>query len=215
MRNFLRSLLARRFRISYSQLAEDIIASEILSRRRGVTYVDIGANHPIFGSNSFYFYLRGGRGVCVEPNQAFAPLYRSLRPRDQFVASAVSDSSSPKVFFTNSGKSTDAFTSFEVGDQKPDAHVTEVNNLHINAVLSLVGSPSIDFLSLDTETMDARIIQAIDYAKYRISVICVETNKSEAESTLISDFLKEHGYRAFATNPINTLFAHDAWLSPA
>jgi len=53
MKNWIRKFLAKKFRISYSQLGEDILVSEILRKSSGVSYVDIGANHPVFGSNTF------------------------------------------------------------------------------------------------------------------------------------------------------------------
>ncbi len=210
--NIIRSILAKKFRISYSQLAEDIIASEILSRKCTITYIDIGANHPIFGSNSFYFYLRGGQGICVEPNKEFSQMHRRVRPKDKFIPSAVSDSMEKEIFFTNSGRSTDAFASLEIDSRNSEEHITKVNNLHINHVLAMSKTPRIDFLSLDTETMDARIVHAIDYSRFQISVICVETNKSDQDRRLIGDKLKKNGFSIYASNPVNTIFANKSLL---
>ena len=64
----------------------------------------------------------------------------------------------------------------------------------------------IDFLSLDTETMDAEILEAIDFSKYSIKAICVETNKSEQDATRIEEYLCRKGYRLQATNPVNSIF---------
>ena len=210
--NIIRSLLAKKFRISYSQLAEDIIVSEILSRKCGITYVDIGANNPIFGSNSFYFYLRGSRGICVEPNEVFQKAHRRIRPKDRFVLSAVSDSTDAELFFNNSGSSTDAYA-FSDGEGNNPAHVTRVRNLHINDVLAMAPTSGIDLLSLDTETMDAKIVRAIDHRRFRISVICVETNKSDEERAEITHSLQENGFCVYAHNPINTIFANKSLLS--
>ena len=205
--NLIRSLLAKKFRISYSQLAEDVIIFEILSRKSGVTYVDVGANSPIFGSNSFFFYLRGGRGICVEPNETFEKEHRRVRPKDRFVLSAVSDCTAPELFFTNTGSSTDAYASLDVETGNRN-DVIRVKNLHINSVLAMAPTSEIDFLSLDTETMDAKIIQAIDYSRFQISVICVETNKSDDDNAVINRALQGQGYSAYAHNPINTIFVN-------
>lgn len=64
----------------------------------------------------------------------------------------------------------------------------------------------IDFLSLDTETMDAEILEAIDFSKYSIKAICVETNKGEQDAKRIEGFLCSNGYRLQATNPVNSIF---------
>jgi len=204
--NLLRKLLSKKFRISYSQLGEDILVAELLKKKRGVVYLDIGANHPIFGSNTFYFYLRGGHGICVEPNSDFKNIHRRSRPRDHFICSAVTNRNEPRVSFHKSASSTDSFASFEDKDADPSSFV---KNNHINDILSRISEANIDFLSLDTETMDAEILEAIDFSNYSIKAICVETNKSEQEAKRIEDFLCRKGYKLQATNPVNSIFSFE------
>jgi len=128
MKNWIRKILAKKFRISYSQLGEDILAAELLKKKEGVVYVDIGANHPIFGSNTFYFYLRGGHGICVEPNSDFAKIHRKTRPHDNFICSAVTNRHEKQVSFHKSASSTDSFASFDDKNSTPSLFV---NNNHI------------------------------------------------------------------------------------
>ena len=125
--------------------------------------MDIGANHPIFGSNTFYFYLRGGHGICVEPNSDFEKIHRKTRPHDTFICSAVTNRYEKRVSFHKSASSTDSFASFEDKDSDPSSFV---NNLHINDILSRISHAKIDFLSLETETMDAEILEAINFSKF-------------------------------------------------
>jgi hypothetical protein len=54
------------------------------------TYIDIGTNHPYKCNNTFYFYNRGSKGVCIEPDQQFAPLIKKYRKRDVFFANGCS-----------------------------------------------------------------------------------------------------------------------------
>jgi FkbM family methyltransferase len=204
MKNWIRKLLAKKFRISYSQLGEDILVSEILRKRSGVSYVDIGANHPVFGSNTFYFYLRGGRGICVEPNKDYQMLHEKIRSEDRFVYGAVSDRDDKEITFYPSGSPTDAFASFDRDENSTTA--ISIPNFHINNILGLMNQATIDFLSLDTETMDGKIIEAIDFEKFQISVICVETNKDEKETSLIQNILHAHGYALMAMNPVNSIY---------
>ena len=201
--NIIRKFLAKKFRISYSQLGEDILVCELLKKKCGVVYVDIGANHPIFGSNTFYFYLRGGHGICVEPNSDFANLHRCARPRDRFVCSAVTNRNEDKVSFHKSASSTDSFACFNDADSISSSFVT---NHHINDILNKIPDKKIDFLSLDTETMDAEILEAIDFSKFSIKAICVETNKSEQETHRIRENLIRNGYDLKAANPVNSIF---------
>src|SRR4051812_7168126 len=72
-------------RVSYSQCGEDLILEHILGEYLRIpqpSYLDLGAHHPTYLSNTYRFYRKGGSGVCVEPDPVlFAPL-RAARPRD-------------------------------------------------------------------------------------------------------------------------------------
>jgi hypothetical protein len=103
-----------------------------------------------------------------------------------------------------SGSPTDAFASFD--PQGNGLSKISIPNFHINNILGLMDRTVIDFLSLDTETMDGKIIEAIDFEKFQISVICVETNKDEKETSLIQNILHAHGYVLKAMNPVNSIF---------
>ena len=56
-------------------MGEDIISAQLLKRVPS-SYVDLGANHPAYGNNTFYSYLRGGRGICVDANADLISLYK-------------------------------------------------------------------------------------------------------------------------------------------
>ncbi len=71
---------------------EDTLADFLLRARIGTRvgcYVDVGANHPIHNSNTYWFYRRGWRGVCIDPTPGFAAAHARSRPRDVFVESGV------------------------------------------------------------------------------------------------------------------------------
>src|SRR2546430_2805880 len=55
---------------SYSQCGEDLLVNFIFGaiRQSAVSYLDVGAHHPTFLSNTYLFYKAGGSGVCVEPD---------------------------------------------------------------------------------------------------------------------------------------------------
>ena len=82
---------------SYSSHAEDLIIEGIFSRHKLVTgekirfsYLDIGAWRPIRGSNTYKFYRNGIYGTVVEPNPNIKNLWKSIRPKDQYIESACS-----------------------------------------------------------------------------------------------------------------------------
>src|SRR5437868_1095747 len=72
--------------LSYAQNLEDYHLELMFAGQDGGTYVDVGGGHPVADNVSFWFYLRGWRGLIVEPQQALADLYARVRPRDHTVS---------------------------------------------------------------------------------------------------------------------------------
>ena len=76
---------------SFSQCGEDRIAAFILDTLSTPqpTYLDLGANDPCRLNNTFFFYLRGGRGVLVEPDPRLVRRLKARRRRDTIVQAGV------------------------------------------------------------------------------------------------------------------------------
>ncbi|MFM8884906.1 MAG: FkbM family methyltransferase [Chthoniobacterales bacterium] len=203
--NSFRRLLAAKFRISYAQLGEDVVLAHLL-KRVPHSYVDLGANHPAYGNNTFYSYLRGGRGICVDANADFIPLYKKWRPGDTFFCSAVSNERRSTLSFAKQGSPVNWHV--VSSPAKDHANVEEVPNMHINDILSRVKSETIDVLSVDVESSTPDVIEAIDYQTFRIAIICVEINESEDSKNRAVRHLEQQGFRMVALNPVNALFAN-------
>src|SRR5271163_3018688 len=86
--NSLQSL--RSTRPSWSQFGEDLIVSNIVGlERTDGFYVDVGCFHPVRYSNSYVFYRRGWRGLCIDPSPICSRFWKLERPRDIVVNEAV------------------------------------------------------------------------------------------------------------------------------
>ena len=76
---------------SFSQAGEDLSVNYIfqLLGITTITYLDVGANDPIDLSNTYFFYLKGHRGVLVEPNVDLCQKLREVRPRDETLPAGI------------------------------------------------------------------------------------------------------------------------------
>ena len=72
--------------LSYAQNLEDYHLELMFAGQATGTYVDVGGGHPVADNVSFWFYLKGWRGLVVEPQQALADIYAHVRPRDRTVS---------------------------------------------------------------------------------------------------------------------------------
>src|SRR5438067_2300114 len=75
---------------SFAQDGEDLKIKDLIGEVRW--FVDVGAHDGISGSNTFYFALRGARGLCFEPvRETFHKLRalyrfdRRVRWRDRYL----------------------------------------------------------------------------------------------------------------------------------
>src|SRR5579872_3262677 len=84
---------------SYSQFGEDMILKSIFRDKTKGFYVDVGAYHPHFISNTHYFYKRGWQGINIDPSPNCMELFRKWRKRDTNLELAVSDIREEKTFF--------------------------------------------------------------------------------------------------------------------
>lgn len=215
---------------SYSQAREDVIVN-ILFKSFGVTqfsYLDIGANHPDFISNTYLFYKQGCRGVCVEPNRRLYEKHRRVRPEDVCLNVGVGvDEQREADFYLFTGLA-DGLSTFSkkeadhwanvgmkgVGCFKPEK-VIKIPLMPINEIIATTRVP--DFLSIDVEGMDLSVLKTLDFNKYMIKCICVETLRYNQDGQTFRDtelmtFMKSAGYSVYADTGINTIYVHTQWF---
>src|SRR5260370_3976736 len=85
--------------ISYAQRFEDLYLMRCFGDRTDGFYIDIGSGHPVYDNVSFAFYLKGWRGITVEPNPWLSRLSRAVRPRDRHVEALVGSAVGQATFY--------------------------------------------------------------------------------------------------------------------
>ena len=206
---------------SYAQTGEDIIVHRVLTAMKiqQPTYLDIGAFHPIKFSNTMFFYERGSKGVCVEPDPQLCESFNIRRPRDICLNVGVGIKSESDVpFFLMSPASLSTFSESEARriaayEGYEIDRIISVPILGISTILEDFFDTPPDFVSLDIEGNELEVLQGIDFAKCRPAVFCIETitftpdytgHKNEDISALLSD----GGYLAIADTYVNTIYVN-------
>ncbi len=208
-------------KVSYSQAGEDCIVSLALYLL-GISkpsYLDIGAYHPTSLSNTYFFYKRGGRGVCVEPDPKNARLFRRKRRRDVLLGVGVSIGPEREAdFFLMKQRalntlSRESATALEKSGEKI-ARIVKIKLQNINDIVEQYFSQGLNFVSLDTEGVDIDILKSFNFSKFRPQVFCVETIAfdTQEKTTEVSEFMQTQGYFAFGETRINTIYVdQQAW----
>jgi FkbM family methyltransferase len=234
LKKIIRRLFLPESQSGYSQFGEDLIISHLFQGLgiRKPTYLDIGANHPKFISNTYYFYERGSHGVLVEPNPRLSTKLRSVRPRDIVLEIGIGSASRTEaelyifggVFDGLSTFSKTEATHWETVGMKghgPISHeaILRVPMVPVNEVIDSQfrgGAPNL--LSLDIEGNDLEVLMSLDFERFAPDVICVESlsydkNQNGFKRTDIIEFILKKGYENYADTRVNTIFCRRALLS--
>ncbi len=211
-------------RISYAQCGEDLIVDYVLAMLHvdTVSYLDIGAHHPRYLSNTYYFYRQGGRGVCIEPDPNALSAFQQARPRDVCLPVGIGASPGTADLFLMTTSTLNTFSREEAeryqsyGKERIE-RVISVEIKTVTQVLEEYFELVPDFVSMDVEGMDLSILKGFDFDRFRPKVFCVETltyaeDGSEEKISELPSILEQNGYLIYADTYINTIAVdRQAW----
>ena len=209
---------------TYAQAGEDSILTLLFCSFKifTPTYIDIGANRPDSGSNTYLFYLRGSRGICVEPDKNLFENFIKARPLDKCLNIAVGYNDDKELDFfvfdepsVNTLSKKDAQKRIDGGEFKHiDTIKVPVKKLEEVIKENCVMLP--DFISLDVEGVDHEVLETFDFDAYPVPVWVVETvdyspHPQKIKNNLIIELMQSKSYFVYADTYINTIFVLKEW----
>jgi hypothetical protein len=199
---------------TFSYCGEDVALARLLPDSKGF-YVDIGAFHPKFLSNTYFLWKRGWRGINVDVDDYKVALFRRFRPGDTNLTTGISSEDGARTFYFQEGGSFGSMSTFEpdfarsradkmgraIGSRTvPVRTLTSICELHLP--LQNDGSyVPIDFLNIDVEGHEFEILTALDMSRFRPRCLCVEIHAdgiSELAESPTYQLLRDHGYELVA-----------------
>jgi FkbM family methyltransferase len=200
--------------ISFSQHNEDVILSEILQKDKGY-YIDIGAHDPVHLSNTQLFYLKGWRGINVEPLPQGYERFKSLRGRDMNLKKLVGTKSGYSTLYEQVGSSglstTDKTVSDMHGSENVLLHDVETISLGELCRMAYSETDTIDFISIDVEGGELDVMQSDALSLCNPNYIILELNPwsvLEKRNEELKMLLEKKGYHSVYSNGINSFFTH-------
>jgi FkbM family methyltransferase len=164
--------------LSYAQNLEDYTLDRVFHDVTHGTYVDVGGGHPVADNVTFYFYLKGWRGLIVEPQEDLAKLYAHIRPRDHAVSSLAGRTDGEIDFHIvdglhglSSANRVNAESAAQYGAQYKTVkrHVRRLSQLIDDAKLA-----GVDVLKIDVEGAEADVLAGLDLTRHQPRVVLVE-----------------------------------------
>ena len=186
---------------TYSQFGEDLLIDKFFGNYVG-KYVDIGCFHPIKYSNTALLNKKGWRGVNIDLNEVSIKFFNACRKDDLNITACLSDKKEDVVIYMDSEFS--ALNSIYLQNSK-NFNFKQLKKKKIQTkVFSEIVEDSFDFLNIDCEGNDYKIIKTIDLKKYKPKLINIEV--SEENKNYIYNYLNQNGYELLAIKSLSHIF---------
>ena len=199
--------------LSYAQNLEDFHLDRVLGDVADGTYVDVGGGHPVADNVSFYFYLKGWRGLVVEPQVALAGAYKGVRPRDRVgsdLAGKVDGEIDFHIVEGLHGLSSAVKENADSAQQFGAKYRTEKRPVRrLSRLIDEAGIESIDFLKIDVEGAEADVLGGLELKRHRPRVILVEAinpNVKEGDWAQWQPMLTDAGYSFVFFDNLNRFY---------
>lgn len=162
---------------SYSSDGVDLIISKYFKSNFKGFFIDVGCYHPKRVNNTYLLYKKGWRGINIDISQFSIDLFNYLRKQDINIHGAISHKNGfakmyyqKKFSLLSTLNKKQAKISFQGRiKEKLIRCFTLTSVLKKNFLFK-----KIDFLNIDAEGNDFKILKSLDFKTYRPTFICIE-----------------------------------------
>ena len=201
---------------SYSLLNEDLFINKFFEKKNNGIYIDVGAYHPLEGSNTHLLFKRGWSGLNIDVSPLSIELFKMLRPKDININRAVSKKKGilklyfkKKINMLNTLKKSEAIINFPNGFQEKNIKADTLNSIIKSTKYK---RKKIDFLNIDIEGNELEAIKSLNFKFFKPKLICIEihnrknSKKSKLKNSEIYKFLIKQKYKLLWKNKFSYIF---------
>lgn len=178
-----------------SENSEEWIIRDFFKDRRDGVFVDVGANHYRFHSNTYYLEtILGWSGIAVEPLAGFEPDYRLHRPRTRFRPFFVSDVSNSQATMYLLGGNPLVTSSDKSFTERHGVKAEEltVPTITLTDLLTAEKVFRVDFLNMDIELSEPKALAGFDVQRFKPELVCIEAHPEVRQQIL--DYFAQRDY---------------------
>jgi len=158
------------------EFGEDIFIRRFFKNETKGFYVDIGCYHPIKGSLTYYLFKKGWKGLNVDLSKVSVDLFKISRPRDYNINAAVTDFDGDTSYY-ESGVINQQNSLILENEKKK----IKVKAYKLNTLLNDFKISQVDYLNIDVEGNEFKVISSFDFEKFQPKLISIEQNVYNSE----------------------------------
>ena len=186
---------------SYSQFGEDLVVNDFFKNFVG-RYVDIGCYHPIKYNNTALLHKKGWKGVNIDLNRKSIDLFNACRKNDLNITACLSDKIEEVTIYLDSEFS--ALNSIYVDNSK-NFKFKNLKKISVKTkIFPELIKDNFDFLNIDCEGNDFKILKTIDLKKYTPKIINIEISLDHKKD--IYNYMDLNGYKILDIKSLSHIF---------
>jgi|TARA_Y100000310_G_scaffold208161_1_gene208697 hypothetical protein len=189
-------------RKTYSQSGEDLVIKNFFKNNIG-KYVDIGCFHPLRHNNTCLLFNNGWSGANIDINHTSIDFFNILRKSDLNIVAALSDKNNVELnfFYHHAFSTINSLNKENVTKFTSKYSVEKIITRKFEDVINF----NFNFLNIDCEGEDFKILKTINLKKFKPELICIEI-LDVTEKNLFYDYLKEHDYTILEIKGLSHIF---------
>jgi FkbM family methyltransferase len=186
---------------------ETRLKEEFFHGARDGFFVDVGANEPTDGSQTWHLEKLGWRGVVIEPQPRLAQKLKEQRRAAVFACACSSPQNAGKMLpFQTAGIFSSLNPDFFVAGMRKE-EIIEVPVRTLDDILVEATAPSpIDLLAIDVESHEIDVLNGLTLTRWRPRLIFIEDTVLNLR---LHRLLRSRGYKWLRRTGINS------WYVPA
>ena len=195
---------------SYAMGLEDIEVINYFKNKENGFYVDVGCYHPIHRNNTHLLHKKGWNGINIDVSKFSVDLFNYLRPNDLNYNFAVSNKNKiVKLYFQ---KELSQLSTIEYEQAKKflqgKIKEKEIQALTLDEILSRDKyiNKKIDFLNIDVEGADFKVLEGLSFEKYTPELICIEIHDKEIKNSKVYKLLINNNYKLIWSSIFSYIF---------
>ena len=195
---------------SYAMDGEDIAVLDYFKNKKSGFYVDVGCYHPVHRNNTYLLHKKNWNGINIDTSQFSIDLFNFMRPHDLNYNCAISNKNETiKLFYQ---KELSQLSTTEISQAKTvfQGNIKEkkIQAFTLNEILNRgkYKKIKIDFLDIDVEGADYKVLEGLSFEKFKPELICVEIYDKKIKDSKIYKFLNEKNYTLIWSGIFSHLF---------
>ena len=189
---------------------EDTTVLNYFKDKKNGFYVDVGCYHPIHRNNTYLLHKKNWSGINIDTSQFSIDLFNYMRPKDLNYNCAISNRNEIIKLFYQKELSQLSTTERDQAETVFQGNIKEkkIQAFTLNEILnkSKHTSSKIDFLDIDVEGADLKVLEGLSFEKFKPELICVEIHEKEISESKIYKFLVDKRYKLIWSGVFSHIF---------